>query len=450
MVMATTVSFINMKGGVGKTTLAAQIIHAADVANFRVLAVDLDPQSNLSQSLMRPEPYVRHLRSHKPTVVQLFDQYRPPSVDEPSPRPVEIEDIIIKKAGYWTDTTVDLIPSRLELARTLKNPTGKERKLAKALAKVSNQYDLIIIDCAPTESILTDAAYFASRYLLVPIKPEFMAAIGLPLLARSLTEFKLENDDHEIDICGIVFNHSSSYSSGPEGKQSIREVTKFAEEQSWQVFDNHIGYSASYANRQGKVPPFGKRAMYGAVSHSPFSDSETNFLRQSRWRRRIMDNRFLELELRLLVARYGRPQVLQGLAKLTGSTVEAIESQMKEIEQRTSARTSKRKSTEAILEEITAKNPASRSSLQKLLALYESRTFLPHLRSVKSFLERRGHSTTYKSRHEALPDVMRLLATLGDSELRTILESALRTDTSSDYSLLANEIISPHRRVAGD
>ncbi len=253
--MAITVSFINMKGGVGKTTLAAQVAHAANVANLRVLAVDLDPQSNLSQSLMRPEPYVKHLRAHKPTVVQIFDQYRPASAEDPSPQPVEVEDVIVKQAGYWRNTTVDLIPSRLELARTLKNPTQKERRLAKALAKVTDKYDLIIIDCAPTESILTDAAYFASRYVLVPIKPEFMAAIGLPLLARSLSEFKLENDDHEIDICGIVFNHSSSYSSGPEGRRSIAEVTKFAGQQGWPVFNNQIQYSASYAKSAREGAP---------------------------------------------------------------------------------------------------------------------------------------------------------------------------------------------------
>ena len=52
--------------------------------------------------------------------------------------------------------------------------------------------DLVVIDCAPTESFLTDAAYFASRYIVVPIKPEFLATIGLPLLARSVQEFQLE------------------------------------------------------------------------------------------------------------------------------------------------------------------------------------------------------------------------------------------------------------------
>jgi chromosome partitioning protein len=254
--MAIVVSFINMKGGVGKTTIAAQIAHAADQLNQRVLAIDIDPQSNLSQSIMRPTGYVRHLREHKPTVVQIFEQYRPATKTDPGPKPVEIDDIIIKNAGYWArSSTLDLIPSRLELARTLKNPAGKERRLAKAIAKVANRYDLIIIDCPPTESILTDAAYFASRFLVVPVKPEFLAAIGLPLLARSLKEFKLKNDDHELDICGIVFNHSSSYTSGPEARQSIREVTRIADDNGWRIFPKHVRYSASYAKSAREGAP---------------------------------------------------------------------------------------------------------------------------------------------------------------------------------------------------
>lgn len=244
--MAITVSFINMKGGVGKTTLAAQIAHASDKAGYKTLVVDLDPQSNISQSLLGPEKYLKHLENGNPTVVQIFERYLPASDEYASTRPVDIHDVIIKNAGYWHDSNIDLIPSRLEFSRSLKNPTGKERRLAKALAKVHDQYDLIIIDCAPTESILTEAAYFASRYVLVPVKPEFMATIGLPLLARSIEEFKLENDDHKLDICGIVFNHSSAYSDGPEGKESISDVKNEAKKRNWHVFDSHLKYSASY------------------------------------------------------------------------------------------------------------------------------------------------------------------------------------------------------------
>jgi chromosome partitioning protein len=247
-----------MKGGVGKTTLAAQLAHAADKRDFRTLAVDLDPQANLSQSLLTPERYVKHLRDKKPTVVQIFDQYRPASDEYSSPTPLNIHDIIIKRAGYWANSTLDLIPSRLELSRILKNPTGKERRLAKALSNVSNEYDLIIIDCAPTESILTEAAYFASRYALVPVKPEFLATIGLPLLARSIEEFKIDNSDHELDMCGIVFVHSSTYSEGPEGMMSIKEVKSEAKKHKWNVFENRVPYSASYARAAREGTPLEK------------------------------------------------------------------------------------------------------------------------------------------------------------------------------------------------
>lgn len=275
--MAISVSFINMKGGVGKTTLAAQVAHAADKADFKTLVVDLDPQSNLSQSLLTPEIYVKYLKEKRPTVVQIFDRYMPPSGDTTAPSLIDIHDIIIKKAGYWHDSTLDLIPSRLELSRSLKNPTGKERRLAKALAKVSDEYDLIIIDCAPTESILTEAAYFSSRYVLVPVKPEFMATIGLPLLARSVEEFKMENDDHELDICGIVFNHSSSYSEGPEGKQSIKDVKMEAKRRGWHLFDTHVHYSASYPKSAREATPIGNTSYVRLEVTNEFKNFSSEF-----------------------------------------------------------------------------------------------------------------------------------------------------------------------------
>jgi chromosome partitioning protein len=253
--MAISVSLINMKGGVGKTTLAAQIAHAAAQKGFRTLAVDLDPQSNLSQAFLTPEKYVKHLRDKKPTVVQLFDQYAPASEGFRSPRPIDIREIILKKAGGRS--TLDLIPSRLELSYTLKNPTGKERRLAKGLSQVAGEYELILIDCAPTESILTEAAYHASRYALVPVKPEYLATIGLPLLGRSIQEFKYDNADREIDICGIVFVHSSSYSTGPEGLTSIEEVRAEAKKNAWPVFETRIRYSASYAKAAREGTPIG-------------------------------------------------------------------------------------------------------------------------------------------------------------------------------------------------
>lgn len=133
----------------------------------------------------------------------------------------------------------------------------KEQRLAKALARIADAYDLILIDCALTESVLTEAAYHASRYALVPVKPEYLATIGLPLLANSIQEFKYDNGDHALDICGIVFNHSSSYSFGPEERTSIKEVRSEAKKNGWPIFETHVRYSRSYAKAAREGTPIG-------------------------------------------------------------------------------------------------------------------------------------------------------------------------------------------------
>src|SRR6266478_4537277 len=102
--MAVSVSLINMKGGVGKTTLAMQLAHAATSRDLRTLAVDLDPQSNLSHALLTPEKYVKLLRDKRPTIVQLFESYLPPSGEEASPRKLNISDLILKGVGYWSNS----------------------------------------------------------------------------------------------------------------------------------------------------------------------------------------------------------------------------------------------------------------------------------------------------------------------------------------------------------
>lgn len=244
--MATSVSFINMKGGVGKTTLAMQTALSAAAKNLRVLAVDLDPQSNLSQSLMGGGAYVTHVDEDRPTVVQVFEEYVPPSRRDTSPRRLDIKDVVLPRCGRnWGRDRLDLIPSRLELSRTLKNPAQKERRLAKALAQVADDYDLIVIDCAPTESILTDAAYFASRYVVVPVKPEFLATIGLPLLAKSMDDFRSENEDHTLEMAGLVFVHSE-YQEGPEARTAVEDVTRNAGRYRWPIFVPTIPYSKSF------------------------------------------------------------------------------------------------------------------------------------------------------------------------------------------------------------
>ena len=140
---------------------------------------------------------------------------------------------------------LDIVPSRLELSWTLRNPTGKETLLPRFVAKVEDRYDLIIIDCSPTNLILTDAAYHCSRYILVPIRAEFLASIGFPLLDRSIKAFQLRHEDKVIEVCGLVFNDFTRADVKRENQLARKDVQDKASEYGWYVFANDIPHSDS-------------------------------------------------------------------------------------------------------------------------------------------------------------------------------------------------------------
>ena len=254
--MAKVISMINMKGGVGKSTLTFNLAWcSAWQKNLKVLAVDLDPQSNLSQYFLGAKKYLKLLNSGANSVVEIFEQFSSPTAATGAPTLVEPEEII-HKLHEWNDgSLIHLVPSRLELAWTLKNPTEKAQLLPQFLSNIQERYDLILIDCAPTESILTLAAYRSSRFVFVPVRPEFLATIGLPLLARSLEEFKLMHQNQDIEMGGIIFNGKRRSGTPPEQEKSITDVTKLAKKNNWPVLNNVAHHSDSYASGSRESTP---------------------------------------------------------------------------------------------------------------------------------------------------------------------------------------------------
>jgi chromosome partitioning protein len=253
--MAVVVSLINMKGGVGKTTVAFNLAwYAAHRKDKKVLLIDLDPQSNASQYLLGPVAYKKFLDANKPTVVDLFEQYTPPTASKKAPTPFDPKSVILPIRRWSDGSKIDLLPSRLELSWTLKNPTSKDHLLPQFVSKIEKQYDLILIDCPPTESILTTAAYKASGYVLIPVKPEFLAAIGIPLLIRSIGDFKAQHDNHTLEVVGIVFNDSDPQHMKKEQRLGRQDVVTLASDEGWYVFDNEVRHSDSYpaGARSGK------------------------------------------------------------------------------------------------------------------------------------------------------------------------------------------------------
>jgi len=244
--MAKKVSLINMKGGVGKSTLAVNLawhFGTSRGGNKKVLLVDLDPQFNTSQYLLGQTEYKEILDNNIPTIWNIFEQFT--ALPGLLPSPLNPTEVIYNAKTSHSGGCIDLVPSRLELAFSLRNPGGqKEQLLTKFLSKIEQNYELIILDCPPTESLFTWAAYLASDYILVPVKPEYLSSIGLPLLVNSMEEFKKRYEDHNLELAGIVFNHTSGYV--PEEIKSKDEVKAIAQQHGWHVFQNEVSYSRSY------------------------------------------------------------------------------------------------------------------------------------------------------------------------------------------------------------
>jgi chromosome partitioning protein len=155
------IAVINMKGGVGKSTLCVNLAwHYAAMGRWakNVLVVDLDPQFNASQYMLGVQRYEKDVfKANRPTVWDVFEQAtRAPGLRSSGRR---LEDAVFKTVTLTNGARIDLIPSQLELSLTLKNPSQKEHLLSGFLDGIESQYDLVLIDCAPTESVLTTAAY---------------------------------------------------------------------------------------------------------------------------------------------------------------------------------------------------------------------------------------------------------------------------------------------------
>lgn len=251
--MAKKISVINMKGGVGKSTLCTNLAwHFSAMMRWkkRVLLIDLDPQFNASQYMLGVDRYQKEvIEDNAPTVWDIFEQQsRAPGLRAANR---SLRDSIRTIARFQGGHYIHLVPSQLELSFTLKNPSQKEHLLANFVADVEDEYDLIIIDCAPTESVLTTAAYLSTDEILVPVKPEFLSTIGLPLIKQSLSDFE-RSYRKSVKVAGVIFNMCSDYS--PEENKSKVEVRELSDSFDWHVFDKEVPYSRSFPKgaREGR------------------------------------------------------------------------------------------------------------------------------------------------------------------------------------------------------
>ena len=166
----------NQKGGSGKSTTAAALAQAAAARGLRVLAVDLDPQGNLS--------FFTGADANQPGAFDLLEQGRPAAA------------LIQRTAGG-----LDVIPAALEL-QTITTGEGSARRLAAALAPIRRQYDLIIIDTstAPGEARLN--ALMAATQLVIPLEADIGGLQGLYQIYDEARQVQQANP--ALTICGYI------------------------------------------------------------------------------------------------------------------------------------------------------------------------------------------------------------------------------------------------------
>ena len=179
--MAQVLAFANQKGGVAKTTSTVNLGVALVEMGKRVLAVDMDPQGNLTMSQgIDPENLEK----------SMYDVlvHRLP-----------IDDVILSNEIDVAAATIDLAGAEMALSTQI----GRERALERALKPMQDKYDYILIDTPPSLGLLTINALAASDGVIVPVQCEYLSLRGLLQLERTL-EMIREDINPRVRIRGIL------------------------------------------------------------------------------------------------------------------------------------------------------------------------------------------------------------------------------------------------------
>ncbi len=183
--MGRIIAVANQKGGVGKTTTAINLSSCLASLGKKVLAIDMDPQGNMTSGLGIDKNEVKY------TVYYLILGQ------------VDIKKVICKNALE----NLDILPTNIDLSAAEIELIGVEEKefiIRKEVDKIRENYDFIIIDCPPSLSMLTINAMTTANSVLVPIQCEYYALEGLSQLIHTIDLVK-ERLNPELKIEGVVF-----------------------------------------------------------------------------------------------------------------------------------------------------------------------------------------------------------------------------------------------------
>lgn len=183
--MGKIISFINQKGGVGKTTSTVSVAAAMANMDKKTLVIDLDPQCNLTTSFGCKE-----YDENTYTILKGEKEFKTVQINE----------------------NLDILPSSLDLSAfdlEMSAEPGKEYLLKELLNPVLDSYDYILLDCSPNLGLITLNALTASHFYIIPLLPHYLSIQGLSKLIE-ITDKVKRRLNPEIELGGVVLTQFNS------------------------------------------------------------------------------------------------------------------------------------------------------------------------------------------------------------------------------------------------